>query len=93
MEDRLLVPFEEIAALAAGNTIERDLQVVSKHQLTPIKLAVIVNEKSYPVKLTLEVGALLRPFQMTQNDFMAAQSRISGMHESSRRCASVLPYE
>jgi hypothetical protein len=87
-----VVPFEEIAELAPGKTTEGDLQVAFKHQLTPIKLAVIMNEKTYPVKLTPEVGALLRPFQMTRNEFTTAQSRISGMHESSRRCASILPY-
>ena len=88
-----MVISEDIAELAPGNTIERDLQVVFKHQLTPIKLAVIMNEKTYPVKLIPEVGALLRPLQMTRNEFMAAQSRISGMHESSRRCASILSYK
>lgn len=88
-----MVSFEEIAELAPGNTTERDLEVVFKHQLTPIKLAVIMNEKPYTVKLTPEVGALLRPLQMTRNEFTTAQSRISGMHESSRRCASILPYK
>lgn len=83
-------PFEEIAELAPGNTTERDLEVEFKHQLTPIKLAIIVNGKTYPAKLAPEVGALLRPFQMTRTAFMAAQSRISGMHESSRRCALIL---
>lgn len=82
-----MLPFEEIAELAPGDTAERDLQVEFKHQLTPIKLAIIMNGKTYPVKLAPEVGALLRPLQMTRIEFMTAQSLISGMHESSRRCA------
>lgn len=81
-----VLPFEEIAELAPGNTTERDLEVEFKHQLTPIKLAIVMNGKTYPVKLAPEVGALLRPSQMTRTEFMTTQSRISGMHEASRRC-------
>jgi len=89
-EDRLVLPFDEIAELAPGNSTERDLEVEFKHQLTPLKLAIVMNGKTYPVKLAPEVGALLRPLQMTRIEFMTAQSRISGMHESSRRCALIL---
>lgn len=89
-EGRLLLPFEEILELAPGDTTERDLQIDFRHQLRPIRLAIFVNEKTYPVKLAPEVGALLRPLPMTRPEFVTAQSRISGMHESSRRCASTL---
>lgn len=85
-----MLPFEEIAELAPGNTTEKDLEVEFKHQLTPIKLAIVMNGKTYPVKLAPEVGALLRPLQLTRTEFMTAQSRISGMHESSRRCVLIL---
>lgn len=89
-EDRLLLPFEDILELAPGDTTGRDLQIDFRHQLRPMKLAIVVNEKTYPVKLAPEVGALLRPLPMTRAEFVTAQSRISGMHESSRRCASSL---
>ncbi|XP_024383635.1 AP3-complex subunit beta-A isoform X1 [Physcomitrium patens] len=85
-EGRKVISFEEIAELAPGDTIERDLQVEFKHQLTPIKLFVVLNGKTYPAKIAPEVGALVCPLQLTRNQFITAQSRISGMLESSRRC-------
>lgn len=87
-----MISFEEIAELAPGDTIERDLQVEFKHQLTPIKLFVVLNGKTYPAKIAPEVGALVCPLQLTRNQFITAQSRISGMLESSRRYA-LTPYE
>jgi AP-3 complex subunit beta len=40
----------------------------------------------YPVKLSPEVGALVRPLPLSMDAFTSAELSISGMHESSRRC-------
>lgn len=82
-----MVPNEEIAELGPGSTLEGDLYVDFQHQLTAVKLVVVVNGSSYPVKLSPEVGFLLRPLQLTAKAFSSAESEISGMHESSRRFA------
>lgn len=79
------MPTEEVAELGPGSTTESNLYVDFRHHLTPVKLAILVHEKLFSVKLSPEVGALLRPLRLTADAFATAESRISGMHQSSRR--------
>jgi hypothetical protein len=87
-ESKTVLPLEEISNLNPGDTKEGDVHIDFKHQLTPAKLEIVCDGKVYPVKLTPEVGALVRPLPLSMDAFTSAEQSISGMHESSRRCSS-----
>jgi hypothetical protein len=87
-ESKTVLPLEEISNLNPGDTKEGDVHIDFKHQLTPAKLEIVCDGKVYPVKLSPEVGALVRPLPLSMDAFTSAELSISGMHESSRRCSS-----
>ncbi|BBN13883.1 AP-3 complex subunit beta [Marchantia polymorpha subsp. ruderalis] len=75
-----------VSGLDPGSKAEGKLVVQFLHHFNPVKLSIVCNDKTYLVKLVLEVGVLIRPVPLSPEAFNSSQSRITGMHESSRRC-------
>lgn len=87
----LVIPSHEIDTLNPQQVKESDLYVDFHQHLVPVKLAVYCDTKCYPVKLVPDIGAFLRPKVLTSEEFAAAESRLIGMFETTRRCSIEKP--
>lgn len=74
-----------VSDLEPGGKSEGWISVNLRGYLDPIKFSIQCNGKTYPVKLTPETGALIKPLPLSSEDFSASEARISGMHEAQRR--------
>eukprot|EP00250_Pteridium_aquilinum_P020022 c24672_g1_i2 orf=84-2030(-) len=83
----LVVSSPEVNTLEPHQAIEFDLHVDFQQQLVPVKLAVHCNQKCFPVKLVPDIGAFLRPKELTSNEFTSAELRLVGMFETTCRCS------
>ncbi|KAL2622194.1 hypothetical protein R1flu_002399 [Riccia fluitans] len=77
----------DVSELDPGSEAEGSLSVRFRHHSNPIKLSIDCNDKSYSVKLVPQIGALMKPVPMNPETFSSSQARITGMHESARRCS------
>ncbi|KAG6550527.1 hypothetical protein Mapa_007896 [Marchantia paleacea] len=82
----VIVSEQVVSELDPGSKAEGKLVVQFRHHFNPIKLSIVCNGKTYLVKLVPEVGVLITPVPLSPEAYNSSQSRITGMHESSRRC-------
>ncbi|KAL3691864.1 hypothetical protein R1sor_005515 [Riccia sorocarpa] len=77
----------DISELDPKSKAEGNLVVHFRQHTNPIKFSIVCNDNSYSVKLVPQIGALMRPVPMRPETFSSSQARITGMHESARRCS------
>jgi hypothetical protein len=76
---------QTIPTLYPGKMVELDMFVDFHQQLASAKLDVFCNMKHYPVRLVPDIGAFLRPKELTVKDFSNAESKLVGMFEILQR--------
>lgn len=87
-----LVPVEEIETLGAGQIAKRTIQVRFHHHLLPLKLTVLCNDKTIPVKLRPDIGYFVKPLPMDLDTFIIKESRLPGMFEYERRSVTTIVF-
>jgi AP-3 complex subunit beta len=77
-----VVPFPEVAELAAGSTLEVPVSVHFASFTKPIRFEVMSSEGEWPVTLMPQPGDLLKPAATTPVQFRELQQKLSGMYKS-----------
>jgi hypothetical protein len=81
-----LEPFVEIAQLTAGQRTEVNVHIDFNQKAAPAKFEIWTNFGQFAASLQPNVGELVRPVSISEDDFKQLEAKLGGMHESSTSC-------
>jgi len=77
-----LIPFAEINVLAPSASVETTLHIKFTTASQPASFEIWHDDRNYPVKILPSAGELIRPFSLTNEEFLSKQKKLSGMNEN-----------
>eukprot|EP01087_Luapelamoeba_hula_P009928 TRINITY_DN2596_c1_g1_i4.p1 TRINITY_DN2596_c1_g1~~TRINITY_DN2596_c1_g1_i4.p1 ORF type:complete len:411 (-),score=125.45 TRINITY_DN2596_c1_g1_i4:101-1333(-) len=80
-----LIPFPDIPTLAPKGTTESILSVIFGSVSQSVKFSISTDRGTYPVSLQPSLGELVRPRNMSSEEFDATYKKLGGMNESSAK--------
>eukprot|EP00698_Gefionella_okellyi_P003107 TRINITY_DN12904_c0_g1_i1.p1 TRINITY_DN12904_c0_g1~~TRINITY_DN12904_c0_g1_i1.p1 ORF type:complete len:1021 (-),score=279.54 TRINITY_DN12904_c0_g1_i1:233-2959(-) len=75
--------FEPVPALQPGATDYRNMAINFNGRVAPLRFDIQCDRGVHAVKLTPPVGELLKPFEISRQDFINKVARLGGMNENS----------
>jgi len=76
-------PFNEIKELQPGASADQLLSVIFNNISQPIKFEITHDKGAYTVNLTPQIGELVKPANLSVEEFTEKQRKLGGMHENS----------
>ncbi|XP_070541832.1 AP-3 complex subunit beta-2-like [Ptychodera flava] len=74
--------FQEVQSLAVGQSVNTSMGVDFCDTTQPAVFEICTESRKFNVTINAPVGELLQPLSLSENDFLAKQSKLRGMNEN-----------